>query len=143
MISSKEAFLLKVKEAIASEFHAAECFRLIAEHLSNSDKQDFLNYAEEEIAHANKLMHIYETLTGEKCYVSVPEAPTIDNILIFLIDYQSGEESGIFLYESLYRLSENAEHKAIFKAIKEEEEVHFKRLGELIDRYKKGVWHNG
>lgn len=136
MISSQEAFLLKLKEAILDELYSASCFETLAKHLPESYRFAFLTYAEDEKRHAEILKEIYQNLTNESFQALVPKVDEIDDVLMFLITYKSEEEAGIFLYESLYRFSTNEREKEVFKMIKEEEENHLKTITKLISIYK-------
>ena len=86
--------------------------------------------------HAEKLKGIYQTLSMKAPSYVLREVKPIDNILIFLIEYLSEEESSIFLYETLYQFTDNEQYKMIFQAIKEQEEIHFAKINELILHYK-------
>ena len=129
-------FLHKICESIADELYSAECFRELASYFTNEGRELLLNYAQEEVEHAEKLKGIYQTLSMKAPSYVLREVKPIDNILIFLIEYLSEEESSIFLYETLYQFTDNEQYKMIFQAIKEQEEIHFAKINELILHYK-------
>lgn len=136
MITSQEAFLLKLKEGIIDELYSALCFEALTKILPEDFSASFLTYAEEERAHAETLKNIYQDLTGTLPQITLPELAEIDDVLLFLIRYKSEEEAAIFLYESLYTFSKDENEKRIFKRIKEEEENHLKMVSAIISAYK-------
>lgn len=133
----QEEFLHKICESIADELYSAECFRKLSDCFTGEGREILLNYAQEEVEHAEKLTGIYQTLSTEEPSYVLREVEAIDDVLMFLIEYLSEEEASIFLYETLYQFTDNGHYKAIFKAIKEQEETHFAKINELISYYKK------
>ena len=129
-------FLHKICESIADELYSAECFRKLSDYFTAEGRESLLNYAQEEVEHAEKLTGIYQTLSMEEPTYVLREVKASDDVLIFLIEELSEEESSIFLYESLYQFTDDEHYKAIFKAIKEQEESHFAKINELISYYK-------
>lgn len=136
MLSSKEAFLLKLKEGIADEMYSYHAFKALAKRLPEGFDKAFLTYADEEKSHADTLIALFEAHSGEPFILEAFGEVEIDDVLLFLITYKSEEESAIFLYESLYAFSEDEKEKEVFGRIKEEEAQHLVMIENLISVYK-------
>ena len=136
-----EAKLLEtIRQGLTDELSAAVNYTQAAASQSDMGlKKQFLNYAMEEMGHAQKLLSLLETLGEEagKLEMALFQEP---DLLIDLIEYLAREESAIFYYEVLEKLHEDEAVKILCRQIQQEEQRHYKNITEIVNGIKRGEY---
>ena len=137
----EEKMLTTIRQGLTDELSAAANYtQIAAEQKDMGLKKQFLNYAMEEMGHAQKLLNILEA-AGEQAgplELTLFQEP---DLLIDLIEYLAREESAIFYYEVLEKLHTDEAVKLLCRQIKQEEQRHYKNLSEIVNGIKHGAYH--
>ena len=120
-------------KGISDELYAARAFIHLACHLKDLQlQQKFLQYAQEELQHAEKLLALYSETSKEGLVVEEKALPKVDTILEFLVEYKAEEDAAVHYYETLETLFTDTETHAFFKTIAHEEATHLKTIDALL-----------
>ena len=136
-----EAKLLEtIRQGLTDELSAAVNYTQVAAgQVDMGLKKQFLNYAMEEMGHAQKLLNLLEALGEEagRLELALFQEP---DLLIDLIEYLAREESAIFYYEVLEKLHEDEAVKMLCRQIQQEEQRHYKHITEIVNGIKRGEY---
>jgi rubrerythrin len=98
-------------------------------------KQAFLQYASEELKHAQKLMRMLQQLGAV-----VEDVPVVldemDDLYLYLIEYMAREESAVFYYEALSQLMPEPEVQQLCREMRGEEQMHLNGMKALLQQVK-------
>ena len=134
----EEKLLETIRQGLADELSAAVNYTQVAAGQTNMGlKKQFLNYAMEEMSHAQKLLSLLESWGAEagKLELSLFQEP---DLLINLIEYVAQEESAIFYYEGLEKLHDDEAVKMLCRQVQQEEQRHFKNITAIVNDIKHG-----
>lgn len=134
----EEKLLETIRQGLTDELSAAVNYTQVAAEQTNMGlKKQFLNYAMEEMGHAQKLLGLLEALGAEagKLELTLFQEP---DLLIDLIEYLAREESAIFYYEVLEKLHDDEGVKMLCRQIQQEEQRHFKNITAIVNGIKHG-----
>ncbi len=123
-------------QGIQDEMNAAHNYMTLAGKYGDEEMKDaFLKYAAEELNHAHKLLKLHPD--GDALIAQVPiTTDEMDDLFLYLIEYMAREESAIFYYEALEKLTDNEEIQRLCKEIRGEEQLHLRQMRELYQRVK-------
>ena len=119
-------------QGVQDEMNSAYNYIALAGRYGNVElKQAFLNYASEELKHAQKLMKMLQDLDAV-----VEDVPVVmdemDDLYLYLIEYMAREESAVFYYEALSQLMPEPEVQQLCREIRGEEQMHLNGMRALL-----------
>ncbi len=126
-----------LRNGAADELDAAASFVLLSKRIPSPElKILFIEYAKEELTHAEILIKTASELSGAVGFV-VPDIATLDadDCMTFLVKYLAKEEAAVFYYETLAKMTDDDMLKNVFLDIKDEEENHLKQLTRIVKEY--------
>lgn len=134
----EEKLLTTIRQGLGDELSAAVSYAEIAAGQRQMGlKKAFLNYAMEEMGHAQKLLAMLEAMGEEAGNIALDLFEETD-LLAALIEYLAREESAIFYYEVLEKLHDDESVQMICRQIKQEEQRHYQNITEIVDKIKSG-----
>lgn len=134
----EEKLLKTIRQGLADELSASINYsQIAAEQKDMGLKKAFLNYAMEEMGHAQKLLNMLEVM-GESAGTLELALFQEPDLMIELIEYLAREESAIFYYEVLEKLHDDEAVKILCRQIKQEEQRHYKNITEILNGIKSG-----
>lgn len=129
-----------IAQGVKDELEAALNYTAIAGRCNSVKlKRAFLNYAMEEMAHAQKLLSLTEHLALEVEPVALALTEPED-LMITLIENIAKEESAIFYYEVLTRLHSDEAIQVLCRGIQQEEKRHLSNISEILAKIKSGEY---
>ena len=123
-------------QGVQDEMNSAYNYIALAGRYGGADlKQAFLNYASEELKHAQKLMKMLQELDAvvEDVQVVLDE---MDDLYLYLIEYMAREESAVFYYEALSQLMPEPEVQRLCQEMRGEEQMHLNGMRALLQKVK-------
>lgn len=132
-----------LQQGLQDEMNSAfQYIALAGKHGDAAVKRAFLQYAVEELQHAQKLLGLLE-----QRQLPVGEIPLaleeMDDLYLYLIEYMAREEAAVFYYEALERLMQQPELERLCREIQGEEQLHLRQIRELYQQVKAGGRHDG
>ncbi len=132
-----------LQQGLQDEMNSAfQYIALAGKHGDAAVKRAFLQYAVEELQHAQKLLGLLE-----QRQIPVGEIPLaleeMDDLYLYLIEYMAREEAAVFYYEALERLMQQPELERLCREIQGEEQLHLRQIRELYQQVKAGGRHDG
>ena len=123
-------------QGVQDEMNSAYNYIALAGRYGGADlKQAFLNYASEELKHAQKLMKMLQELDAV-----VEDVPVVldemDDLYLYLIEYMAREESAVFYYEALCQLMPEPEVQRLCQEMRGEEQMHLNGMRALLQKVK-------
>ena len=136
----EEKAIETIKQGLSDELEATVNYILIAAGQGdNKLKKAFLNYAMEELGHAQKLINLLDLLEVESGKIPL-EIKECDDVMVTLIEYIAKEESAVFYYEVLNKLHMDLEIQNLCKQIQQEEKRHLNNINEILTKIKSGEY---
>lgn len=113
---------------------AAEYINCAAMYGDTALKQQFLQYADDELHHALKIMRLMQDneITPQNFTIPVPSGGLAER----MVEYIANEEAAIFYYDILQKLYPTNDISQLCREIKQEEEVHLRNIKELFKQAK-------
>ena len=123
-------------QGVQDEMNSAYNYIALAgRHGKTELKQAFLQYASEELKHAQKLMRMLQQLGAV-----VEDVPggldEMDDLYLYLIEYMAREESAVFYYEALSQLMPEPEVQQLCREMRGEEQMHLNGMKALLQQVK-------
>ena len=123
-------------QGVQDEMNSAYNYIALAGRYGGADlKQAFLNYASEELKHAQKLMKMLQDRDAV-----VEDVPVVldemDDLYLYLIEYMAREESAVFYYEALSQLMPEPEAQRLCQEMRGEEQMHLNGMRALLQKVK-------
>lgn len=123
-------------QGVQDEMNSAYNYIALAgRHGKTELKQAFLQYASEELKHAQKLMRMLQQLGAV-----VEDVPVVldemDDLYLYLIEYMAREESAVFYYEALSQLMPEPEVQRLCREMRGEEQMHLNGMKALLQQVK-------
>lgn len=126
-----------LRNGVADELNAAASFILLSKRVPSSElKMLFIEYAKEELSHAELLIKTATDLSSTECFI-IPDMSTLetDDNMTFLVNYLAKEEAAVFYYETLARMTVDDSLKSVFLNIQKEEENHMHQLTKIVEEH--------
>lgn len=140
---SQEKLLETLRQGLRDELSAAVNYTRLSAKIKNTAlKKAFLNYAIDEMKHAQNLTALLEAMGASGDEILLAENID-DDLYIHLVNYIACEEAAIFYYDILEKLFVNEEIKLTLKQIQTEEERHLTNISEIFNKLKSGEYING
>lgn len=140
---SQKEIVEVLQQGLQDEMNSAfQYIALAGKHGDNRVKQDFLQYAVDELQHAQKLLALLEQLeqpAGEIPLVLEEQ----EDLYLYLIEYMAKEESAVFYYEALEKLLPQPAVQRLCKEIQGEEQLHLTQIKAIYQRIREGKYHDG
>lgn len=124
-----------LNRGLADELNAAgEYINCAAMYGDATLKKQFLQYADDELHHALKIMRLMED------HEIIPQNITLDSpngeMAEKMIEYIANEEAAVFYYEVLQKLHPDKDIVELCREIKTEEELHLRNIKEIFKQAK-------
>ena len=137
----EEKLLATIRQGLTDELSAAVNYTQSAAKQQDMVLQkQFLNYAMEEMSHAQKLLGLLESMEQSAGRLNLTMFHESD-LLVDLLEYLAHEESAIFYYDILENLHDDDSVKMLCRQIRQEEQRHLKNITDIIDGIKSGAYH--
>lgn len=125
-----------LQQGLQDEMNSAfQYIALAGKHGDGVVKRAFLQYAVEELQHAQKLLGLLEQRQLPVGEISLA-LEEMDDLYLYLIEYMAREEAAVFYYEALERLLQQPELERLCREIRGEEQLHLRQIRELYQQVK-------
>jgi len=142
--TQKQTQLIEIlQQGLQDEMQAAlQYIALAGQHGDYEIKNDFLQYAAEELQHAQKLLGLLQRMEAPAGEMTL-HLEEMGDLYLFLIEYMAKEESAIFYYDALAQLMQEPMVARLCREIQGEEQLHLRRIREIYQRVKERGIYDG
>ena len=142
MVLVEDNLLQTIRQGLTDELSAGVNYtQAAAKEQDMGLKKQFLNYAMDEMSHAQKLLGLLESMGQQAGRLDLTLFQEMD-LLVDLLEYRAHEESAIFYYDILENLHEDESVKMLCRQIRQEEQRHLNNITDIIDGIKSGAYHD-